>query len=313
MTATLQTLPAHTPNAQQHAALAGAWLMSLNSDNTRRAYRGDIVALFSFLDAGELDALSAERRHLDAWKLTLEGSPSTVARRLAAASSFYSYAADSGSITAHPVRQVKRPRIDADHSSTRGLSKGEAVAFLSAARADGPRSYALASLLLFTGIRISEALGAHVSDLQHDAGHRVLLVTRKGGTRAKVALPPQVVDGLAGLVGTSIAQGTELASSAGSSADAPLFTTGTGKRWASSEAFRAVQRLARLAGVQGRVSPHSMRHTHATLALDAGVTLADLQDSMGHADPRTTRRYDRARGRLERSSAYPVAAALTLD
>lgn len=87
-------------------------------------------------------------------------------------------------------------------------------------------------------------------------------------------------------------------------------TTTTGKRWAASEAFPTVQRLARAAGIEGQVSPHGLRHTHATLALDAGVPLRDLQDSMGHADPRTTRRYDRARARLERSSAYAVASAL---
>lgn len=138
----------------------------------------------------------------------------------------------------------------------------------------------------------------------------MLFVTRKGGKRAKVALPAPAVDALSALLGTTAAQGTEVVGVDAASADAPLFTTATGKRWATSEAFRTVQRLARVAGIEGRVSPHSLRHTHATLALDAGVTLHDLQDSMGHADPRTTRRYDRARGRLEKSSSYTVASAL---
>jgi integrase len=100
-------------------------------------------------------------------------------------------------------------------------------------------------------------------------------------------------------VGTSPAEGTEIATAEAGSGDGPVFTTASGKRWAASEAFRTAQRIARRAGIDG-----------ATLALDAGATLADLQDSMGHADPRTTRRYDRARGRLERSSAYTVASVL---
>jgi integrase/recombinase XerD len=50
---------------------------------------------------------------------------------------------------------------------------------------------------------------------------------------------------------------------------------------------------ARQAGVDGRISPHSLRHTFATIALDNGVALHDLQDSLGQADLRTTRRYDR--------------------
>lgn len=304
--------PAAT-NAERHAALAGAWLMSLSSEHTRRAYRGDLLGLFAFLDAGDLDALAAKRRHIDAYRLTLTGAPSTVARKLAAASSFYSYAAAEGAMPAdesHPVRRVVRPRVDADHSATRGLSKPEARAFLLAAEADSPRSLALVSLLVMTGARLSEALGADRSDLQHDNGHRVLVVTRKGGKAAKLALPAQTVAALGAYLGASAAEGDEIMTTDAANADAPLFTTATGKRWAASEAFRTVQRIARRGGIDGSVSPHSLRHTHATLHLEAGGTLADLQDSMGHADPRTTRRYDRARGRLERSSAYTVASVL---
>lgn len=297
-------------NAERHFALANRWLASMTSDNTRLAYRRDLLALFGFLDAHDVDALSANRTHLDVWRDSLTGTPSTIARRLSAASSWYSFAAAEGQVAAQPVQNVKRPKIDADHSSTRGLSKSEARSFLAAAEQDGPRSFALASLLIFTGVRISEALGATLGDLQHDTGHRVLTVTRKGGKRAKIALPAQVVDALSAYLGRSTAEGSEVATTDTTPSRAPLFTTTTGKGWAQSEAFRTVQRLAREAGIEGRVSPHSLRHTHATLALDAGVTLHDLQDSMGHADPRTTRRYDRARGRLEKSSAYTVANAL---
>lgn len=298
-------------NAEQHSAFAGAWLLSLSSENTRKAYRRDLAELFSFFDSQAFDALTAERHHIDAWRSTLTGAPSTVARKLAAVSSFYAYAADdAGVIAVNPVRRVTRPKVDADHSATQGLTKDQARSLLETARDDSARSYALASLLLLTGIRISEALSARLSDLQHDSGHRVLIVTRKGGKRAKVVLPAQVVDALAAYLGTSTAEGTELASADAASADPYLFTTKTGKPWQASEAFRVVQRLATTAGIPGRVSPHSLRHTHATLALDAGIALRDLQDSLGHADPRTTRRYDRARGKLERSSAHTVAQVL---
>lgn len=300
---------APTSNAQRHAGLRGAWLLSLTSDNTRRAYARDLDSYFSFLDSGAVDTLAAERKHVDLWRETLDGAPSSVARRLSAVSSFYSYAEDEHAVPANPAKRTKRPKVDADHSSTRGLSKAEAQAFLNAAREDGPRSHALAALLLFSGVRISEALGANRSDLESDTGHRVLTVTRKGGKRAKVALVPQVFDAFTLYLGESAARGTEVATA--TSTDAPLFTTSTGKRWAASEAFRTVQRLAREAGIDGRVSPHSMRFTHATLALDAGALLHNLQDSMGHADPRTTRRYDKARGRLEKSSAYTVAGVLS--
>jgi integrase len=80
-------------------------------------------------------------------------------------------------------------------------------------------------------------------------------------------------------------------------------------------AWRLLRRLAKTAGIAGaeRISPHSMRHTHATIALDAGVPLRDVQDSMGHADPRTTRLYDRTRGNLDRNATYAVTALLAED
>lgn len=61
-------------------------------------------------------------------------------------------------------------------------------------------------------------------------------------------------------------------------------STKTGRAWNRSEAFRTIQRLDRKAGVEGQISPHSLRHT---FALDNGVALHDLQDSLGQADPRT--------------------------
>jgi integrase/recombinase XerD len=72
-------------------------------------------------------------------------------------------------------------------------------------------------------------------------------------------------------------------------------------------------RLARKAGIEQSLSPHSLRHTFVTLALDAGASLRDVQDAAGHADPRTTRRYDRARHALHRHPTYLLQAVLADD
>jgi site-specific recombinase XerD len=261
-----------------------------------------------WLDARGMDLLGVKRPHVDGYRHGLTGAPATVAARLAALSSFYRYALSADVVAGgNPVELVKRPKVDADHSSTSGLTKDQARSLLAAARADGPRSHALVSLLLFTGIRLSEALNASTTDYGHDAGHRTLSIRRKGGNDGKVAVPAPAVEALNAYLGTA---GRELVTvTAG--AGLPLFTTATGKRWASSEVFRTVQRLSRAAGIEGKISPHSLRHTFATVALDAGTALHDLQDSMGHADPRTTRRYDRARGTLARAAGYDVARALS--
>jgi site-specific recombinase XerD len=259
-----------------------------------------------WLDARGLDLLMVTRPIIDGYRHTLAGAPATVAAKLAALSSFYRYALSAELIAGNPVELVTRPKVDADYSGTQGLSKDQAKALLETAQADGPRSHALVALLLFTGIRLGEALNAGTADYGHDAGHRTLRIRRKGGKDGRVAAPAPVVEALNAYLGTT---GRELvAGTAG--AGLPIFTTATGKRWNPSEAFRTVQRLAKEAGIEGTITPHSLRHTFATIALDAGTTLHDLQDSMGHADPRTTRRYDRARHTLEKAAGYDVARAL---
>ena len=91
-----------------------------------------------------------------------------------------------------------------------------------------------------------------------------------------------------------------------------LFSTDTGRPVDRTHLFKLVRRLAREAGLPhpDSITPHSLRHTFATLATERGADLDDLQDAMGHADPRTTRRYQRSARRLERDPAHLVSAAL---
>ena len=72
-------------------------------------------------------------------------------------------------------------------------------------------------------------------------------------------------------------------------------------------ADRIVKRLCRAAEITKRISPHSLRHSFITAALDAGVRLRDVQEAASHADPRTTMRCDRARQSLDRHATYVVA------
>jgi len=156
------------------------------------------------------------------------------------------------------------------------------------------RDHALASLLGLNGLRVSEALNANIDDLGFERGHYVLQIIRKGGKRATVPLAPRTaravqlyIDGRTG---------------------GPIFLGEHGQRMDRHAADRTVKRLARQAGINKRISPHSLRHSFITAALDAGVALRDVQDAASHADPRTTIRYDRARHSLDRHATYVVAA-----
>lgn len=294
--------PAGTSNAERHHDLLGAWLASYGSAHTRDAYRRDARIFLGYLEATGLDLLTVNRPHMDVFariRQVAGDAPATLNRRLAAISALYAYALDDGALQLNPAARVRRAAVDADHSTTAALTRREAEDLLVAAREHSPRAHALVDLLLSTGVRISEALGARTSALGSDR----LVVVRKGGKSAVVPLPGHTVEALRGMAGTT---GTELAR--GDEADRWLFATASGRPWARTDAAKLLTRLAQKAGIVKRVSPHVLRHTHATLALDLGVALHHLQDSLGHTDPRTTRRYDHTRHRLEHSSAHRVGA-----
>src|SRR6202023_2989314 len=88
----------------------------------------------------------------------------------------------------------------------------------------------------------------------------------------------------------------------------PLFLAADGRRLDRHGAGRIVRKTARRARIGKTVTPHTLRHAFITAALDAGVPLRDVQEAASHADPRTTIRYDRARGSLDRHATYIVAA-----
>ncbi len=123
-----------------------------------------------------------------------------------------------------------------------------------------------------------------------------LTVNRKGGKIVTIPLAPRTARAIDLAIGERI--------------EGPTFLGGNGERLDRHAAWRIVRRLARKAGINKPVGPHTLRHAFITAALDAGVPLRDIQEAASHADPRTTMRYDRARVSLDRHAAYIVAAFL---
>src|SRR3954469_3654244 len=306
--APLDRLPG-TADDDPFLRLAAGWLVG-HPANTAKAYRRDLEGWAAGCGRLGVPPLAAERHHVDLWvrHLTSEpqprtgrpASPATVARKLSALSGFYDFGVHDAEVLTHsPIASVRRPKVS-DDSQAVGLTADELRRLLTVAREHSPRSEALVSLLTFCGLRISEALGADVRHYGQDHGHRVLKVTRKGGKAARVPLAPPVVRALDDYIGDRTS--------------GPIFISGfDAHRYGYQLAYEQLGRLCRAANLPASVTPHSLRHSYATESLRLGAALQNVQDALGHADPRTTRRYDRSRHNLDRSPNYLLATALTSD
>ncbi len=301
--------------ADPEPVLVGAWLLTKRSLNTRSGYATDVGYRYSeagggqqlvrspsgrgwcdFLDRAQVPLLAADEVHVLLWMRELRSTgwaEVTVARKVAAVSSLYAYLVRRKVLTVNPAECVDRPAVDPDESATQGPDREQALMILTWTRQHASaRDHALIAVLLFAGLRVSEAVRADVSDLGQARGHRTLRVVRKGGKTSTVVLTKTAWAALTRYLGDR--------------ADGPLFLSRGGVRLTRQRASMTVRSLCTRSGASDSFTAHSLRHGFATLSLDAGVTLTDLQDAMGHADPRTTRRYDRARNRIDRHPGHKL-------
>lgn len=287
-------------------AATRSWLARRPSAHSRTAYAKDAGWWLAFCAAAGVDPTAPKPTDADDYATALRATglaKSTCARRLAAASSWYGYLVRADVCERNPFTGMERPSVSADDSTTRGLTPAELGALLAHAREhETPRTYALLVMLATTAGRIGSVLAATVGALGTDQGHRTADLVVKGGKTRRVVLVPLAVAAL----------DTYLATRPDAAPEEPLFATRTGRPMDEPAAYRLLRRVAAAAGIPGadRISPHSLRHSYATTLLDQGVPLADVQDAMGHADPRTTRRYDRLAGALHRSPSYRIGEQL---
>jgi integrase/recombinase XerD len=223
-------------------------------------------------------------------------SEATITRRMASISTFYRRAVYEDLVPRNPFDPAKRPRPP-EQAATAGLSKQRARRLIAAARAEGPREAALVLLLLELGLRISEAVGVDIEDGGEQGPHRVIYIKGKGQAAKRTPVP----------LNPTVAQAVDRA--AAGRPCGPLLTTSTGRRLTRQHAGKLIGRLGAQIGLPSLHS-HQLRHAFVTISLDEGASLRDVQDAARHADPRTTRRYDRNRNNLSRYPTHRLSGAL---
>jgi len=262
------------------------------SRNTLEAYRSDLLQFGTFLARTDADPLAVGHTELSAFLADLAAggedrppaAPTTLQRKLACLRSFYRFLRREEIIAHDPTADLRGPRKVARLPQV--LSREEVASLLSEPSGTEPRALrdrALLELMYACGLRASEAIGLLVSDVDLQSG--MLAARGKGskerivpiGRQAVAALRAYLRGGRPALVGTRN--------------EGHLFVNQRGAGLTRQGLYKIVQGHARRAGLEGKMSPHTLRHTFATHLLAGGCDLRSLQEMLGHADLATTQMY----------------------
>ncbi len=259
------------------------------SPATVTAYGRDLEQLESFLKRHGLSLKTpsaVQRDHLRGYlgEMHRRGlRRSTMARKLSAARSFFGYCRRRKLLRKDPSSGTSNPKQESRHP--RALNVDQALSLMEASVEAGPRGcrdLALAELLYGSGLRISEALGLDVVDI--DLGEGVTRVQGKGGKERIALLTRAARERLLRYLDVRGAFSPPPGQRA-------LFLGMRGGRLQRREANRIVERLSRAAGLPQDVSPHTLRHSFATHMLESGADLRSVQELLGHSRLATTQRY----------------------
>jgi integrase/recombinase XerD len=282
------------------------------SPATIRAYRGDLADFAASRGTARdwAQGPDAAQRYLAA--RTRRGrrhdpglAPTSLRRRAAAIKGFYRFAFGEGLIGTDVAAHLDLPRMPRLLPET--LTQAEVERLLAAPPEDALLDRALLELLYAAGLRISEALNLDLEDLSLDGAF--VRVIGKGDRERLVPVGELALHALrawldgprAGLVATH-----HVAPIRGG----PLLLGPSGRRLARQQAWAIVKRAAAAAGLDARVSPHTLRHSFATHLLEGGADLRIVQELLGHASISTTQLYTHVTGERIRevyARAHPRA------
>jgi len=289
----------HKLTDRKDPALEGflALLAAQRAPRTVEAYRRDLERLGAFLGHGVSTATSDELERYTA-ELRAEGlAAATVARRIAAARSFFRHLQLIGARGDNPAAEIELPRRT--RKLPRTLSAGEAERLIEAAAGTTPRALrnrALVELLYGSGLRISEATGLERNGV--DLDERIVRVIGKGNKERVVPVGRQAVEALR----RYLSRGRPYLDRRHRP---ELFLNARGGPLTRSGAFLILRDLAERAGLEpGRVHPHLLRHSFATHLLEGGADLRSVQEMLGHADLSTTELYTHVSDRRRRETYF---------
>lgn len=228
---------------------------------------------------------------------------STIARKLAAVRSFYKFLVRGGVLSASPISAVRTPRQD--RRLPKCLDVEQVQSLLEAPDQQtflGSRDRAMIETLYSAGLRVSELVGINIEDM--DEYSEVVRIRGKGKKERLGSLGAKAVEAISHYL-------TKRAAALGRARKGPLFVNKSGGRLSARSVRRKLDKYLKVAGIDARYSPHSLRHSFATHMLNAGADLRSIQEMLGHESLSTTQIYTHLTTRRLKEvydRAHPLAA-----
>jgi len=258
------------------------------STHTLRAYAGDLVDFFGFLESENIQDIKRVnhlnvRKYLSVLKNN-DLSKSSILRRVSSIRSFFKFLIKNGFLENNPLALIRTPRREKKLPTFLNIQEVEALVnvpddstFL------GARDKAIFETLYSTGMRVSELTGLNVGDA--DLFSETLKAKGKGKKERMLPLGSYATKALKKYLDL------RKTLPANKSKATALFLNKFGRRITTRSVARMLDKYIKTLGFSSKVSPHTLRHSFATHLLDQGADLRSVQEMLGHSSLSTTQIY----------------------
>ena len=283
------------------------------SPNTLSAYKNDLYQLVDYLESRNIG-----NNHHDGWNRVDDGaisaylielrergySDTTLARKMASAKSLFAFLVEEGIAEKDSTENLSAPRLGRSLPETLSIEEVDRL-LTSASHADTPealRDRAMLELIYASGMRVSELVSLNIDDVKLEQG--TVRCFGKGAKERVLPIHPKAVEVLVEYL--DVARPL-LASKRGREA---FFLNRRGERLTRQGFWLILKGHAARAGINSKITPHTLRHSFATHLLLGGAPLRHVQELLGHASITTTQVYTHLTSehvRNEYDQAHPRA------
>lgn len=267
--------------------------------HTRKNYMHAVKGFLAWVEGRGLELPRVAPGDVGEYIQGLDLAVPTKKLHLAALRRFFDRLVNRHACVINPAATVKAERYSVVEGKTPEIAPAQARTLLNSIDASdvvGLRDRALLAVLVYTAARVGAVAKLRAKDLVHDGSQYTLRFSEKGGKSREIPVRHDLERFLLEYI------------RAGGIVEGPLFRTAnrrtktlTKNAMTGIDACRMMKRRLQRAGLPRRFSPHSFRVATVTDLLEQNVPLEDVQFLAGHADPRTTRIYDRRRRKVTRN------------